>query len=234
MGLMRFLMTPSDRLLDETLQQAYLSGFDRAAWPVRTRVEGSELLLDRNVSDSAGANILWPVEGHGLLALSTGTLIEREEPYLLPLELARGTISQLRSQLADWQVIGLAVPEAITEKLAEAVHEFAWAAVTQEDPAASGGRAQKALRVALDASQLLANAYAEQALAARRRSGGKLSSLFGCELAGPPLDEAGRNRLRGRSMRPSCPCLRATSRPTRGISPGPPATLASTGAAPGD
>ena len=39
--------------------------------------------------------------------------MERHEPYLLPLELARGTIVQVRNQLSEWQVIGLSVPAAV-------------------------------------------------------------------------------------------------------------------------
>ena len=40
MGLMRFRVFPTQRITEEMVQQAYLSGMDRAAWPVRTSVEG--------------------------------------------------------------------------------------------------------------------------------------------------------------------------------------------------
>ncbi len=36
MGLMRFIVSPPDRITDEIIEQAYLSGVDRIPWPVRT------------------------------------------------------------------------------------------------------------------------------------------------------------------------------------------------------
>ena len=79
------------------------------------------LLLEREVSESANVHVPWWVEGHGLLALSTGTLMEQPTPYLLPVELARGTVNQLRNQLFEWQTIGLAVPPGVATKLTEAI-----------------------------------------------------------------------------------------------------------------
>ena len=54
----------------------------------------------------------------------------------------------------------------------------------------AGAAAQEALRIALDGSQLLAAAYAEQAIAARRRATGRLPLLLGGALSGPEMDEA--------------------------------------------
>ena len=187
MGQMRFLISPPDRLTEEVLQLAYMSGLDRTPWLVRVKADGPALTVDRSVSDSGSLTIPWHVEGHGLLGLSTGTLIERLEPYRLPLELARGAINQLRAHLFEWQAIGLAVPRPVGEKLHAAVEQFSAAVVDQAEPAA-GVQAQAALRLALDASQLLAGAYAEQVIGFRRRSSGKLPTLLGGDLAGPMLE----------------------------------------------
>ena len=40
MGLMRFRVFPTQRITEEMVEQAYLSGIERAAWPVRTNIEG--------------------------------------------------------------------------------------------------------------------------------------------------------------------------------------------------
>lgn len=188
MGQMQFLVSPAQRITEEVLQLAYLSGMDRMPWPVDVLADEDCITLERDVSDSACLTIPWHVEGHGVLALTTATLIERPEPYHLPLELARGTINQLRNQLFDWQTIGLAVPTAVTDKLVEAIDQFSWAVVAEDD-AGSPGQAQSAIRIALDASQILAAAYAEQVIAARRRMTGKLPALLGGELGSPMLEE---------------------------------------------
>lgn len=189
MGQIQFLLSPPEPIAAELLQFASMSGLDRTPWLVHSRIEGELLILDRSTSDSGTVTVPWPVEGHGLVALSTATLIERPEPYLLPLELARGTINLLRSQLFEWQMIGLSVPATVTEKLAEAIRLFSWAVIAQGDPAAPP-QAQEAIRTAVDASQLLAAAYTEQAIATRRRPAGRLNSLLGGELPSAGLDEA--------------------------------------------
>jgi hypothetical protein len=188
MGQMRFLVRPPERLTEEVLELAYLSGMDRVPWLVRTRRDGDELVVERDVSDSGSLTVPWHVEGHGLLALSSATLMERLEPYYLPLELARGTINQVRNHLFEWQMMGVAVPAAIGGKLHEALRHFGRAVVDQEDER-SPVLAQEALRMALDAAQALAAAYSEQVMAARRRAGGKLLLLLGGELSGPKLQE---------------------------------------------
>ena len=189
MGTMRFRVFPTERITAEMIQQAYLSGIDRVSWPARASVEGGELILQRSVSDSANLHVPWRVEGHGLLTLTSASLIERAEPYLLPLELARGTVVQVRNQLSEWQMIGLAVPEAVHARLATAVKRLSWASVEQGDAAVSAGHAEEALRAALDAANLLAAAYAEQAIVVRRRNEGTHFGLLAGDLGTTLLDD---------------------------------------------
>jgi len=93
MGQMRFIVSPPQCITEEVLRFTYLSGMDRTPWVVHAEADEGELVLERDVSDSGSVTVPWHVEGHGQLALSTGTLVERWEPYHLPLELARGTIT---------------------------------------------------------------------------------------------------------------------------------------------
>jgi hypothetical protein len=140
MGLMRFHIQPPERITDEMVQQAYLSGIDRVAWPVRTTFENGMLLMHRSVSESANLHFPWPLEGGGQMIFSTASLMEQETPYLLPLELARGTVSQLADQLFDWKSIGLIVPDALCELVSESIRQMAAAAMAQDNPAASAHR----------------------------------------------------------------------------------------------
>ena len=93
--------------------------------------DDGELSLERDVSESGSVTVPWYVEGHGLLALSTSTLVERWDPYHLPLELARGTLNAFRTQLYEWQSIGLAVPDEAYARLKEAMSKFSGAVVQQ-------------------------------------------------------------------------------------------------------
>ncbi len=188
MGQMRFIVSPPERVTQEVLQFMYMAGMDRTPWLAQVELDDGELVLERDVPDSGCVTVPWHVNGHGVLALSTGTLVERWEPYHLPLELARGTLNLLRSQLFDWETGGVTVPEDVVRLLKESQAKFSQAVV---DPEADEGRAaQDSLRLALDAGQLLAATYTDQAIANRRRATGRLPSLLCGELGRAGMDDA--------------------------------------------
>ncbi|MGW8256282.1 MAG: endo-1,4-beta-xylanase [Thermoguttaceae bacterium] len=138
--------------------------------------------MRRPVSDSATLHIPWPLNSGVRVMFTSGSLREQEEPYLLPLELARGAVGQLLAQLFEWKSIGLLVPEQLESLITQAVRNLGAAAVAQGDSAESAGLAQQALAAAVDAANQLAGVYVEQALAVRRRNEGKLSVSFAVDL----------------------------------------------------
>lgn len=168
-------------------EQAYLTGLEQIAWPTRNRVENGQLVLERPISDSANLNLMWDVPNHGTIVLSTGSLVERAAPYSLPLELARGKISQLRNQLAEWQLMGLTVPSEVLAKTDEAVECFGRAATGKSDAASLAG---SALSLGCEAADMLVNSYVEQAIVVRRRNGAKLPTALGADLGSSLLDDA--------------------------------------------
>jgi len=188
MGLMRF-RCPPDRITEEAIQHAYLSGYDRIPWRNQVTHQDGELILERTVSDSGNLHIPWRVEGRGLVTLTTSTLMERPAPYHLPLELARGKIGQVRNQRSDWGLSGLEVSAAVDEKLADAVAFFAQAAVIQHGSKQSTDLADRAISAALEAGDLLAVCYAEQVLSNRRRGAQKLPAFLAGNLGMSLLDD---------------------------------------------
>jgi hypothetical protein len=168
--------------------QAYLSGIDRVAWPVRNSIEINELFLQRSVSESACLHIPWTVAGHGRLTLSTGTLIERPLAYMLPLELARGAVNQVRTQLFEWQSIGLLVPEPLLAKIAEATVQLAGTVIEQNNSPVCAALSETCLQTALDAANQLAACYIEQTTIVRRRNDEKRPIKLGGDLGSALLD----------------------------------------------
>lgn len=189
MGLMRFIVSPPDRISPQLAQQAYLSGIDRIPWRCSVQWADGQLSVERSVSDSGNLFIPWDVEGFGRVTLSTGSLVERPAPYHLPLELARGKLGQLRNQLADWQAIGLVVPGDIPERIAAAMAHLGRAVSCPHDSDHSADAAQQALAVVVEASERLGLCYAEQALAVRRRVTPKLGTYLAGDLGSAALDD---------------------------------------------
>jgi hypothetical protein len=186
---MQFNVVPPDRLTEEGAQQAYLTGRDRIGWPVRVTYNDGLLILRRTVSDSATLHLPWFVDGPGLLTLSTGMLLERPEPYLLPLELARGMVNQLRTQLFEWEAIGLLAPEEVSRKAAEATQQLAAATVQQANPLLASPLAEITLRTAIQTAEQLAAAYVDQAFSVRGKTDGKLKGFLGADLGNGPLKD---------------------------------------------
>ena len=190
MGRMRFLVDPSNRLTAESAERAYICGYDLTPWPSRNHLEDGELVIERAIEDSGNVNVPWSVDGETEIMLSTGTLIERDRPYHLGVELARGKINQVRNQLAEWQAIGLTAPPSLQDTLHRALQCFS-RAVTQQDNTTEATRlADEALDIALEASEQLIATYAKQALAARHRQSTKLPTWLGSNLGHSLLDEA--------------------------------------------
>ena len=75
------------------------------------------LRLERDSHESGNVYIPWQVEGHGELLLSTATLMERDRPYHLAVELARGTVNRLRSKAETWKLAGLRLPDSLAAQI---------------------------------------------------------------------------------------------------------------------
>ena len=189
MGSMRFVH-PSGSLPKALVEQVYLAGYDRIPWRVRVHLAEEEILIERDNCDSGNLYVPWEVNGHGQFTLATASLMERPEPYSLPAELARGKLSQLRNQTAEWELAGVQIPMGVRQLAAQAMTSFGRATCRQQDDQASGEAAAETLRLALDAGHLLAQAYSSQVLATRRKEQPEgLNSLLGAGLGATLLDE---------------------------------------------
>lgn len=183
MGVMRFRISSKENLDDwPELDQAYISGVDRRVFPCRVERTANEISVIRQTTESGKLHICWPVEGYGRPVVQTCSLPEREEPYPLPLELARGKISQLRNQMGAWQVAGMIIPKAF-HPLNQQAHRLLAKAVQKQDQLEECSRlAQEAIVLAFQASDLMTASYTQQRLEIYRRRSTQLPSLLGCNL----------------------------------------------------
>ena len=184
MGVTRFLIDPVQALDDwPEVHRAYISGSDQSVCATRIELEGNILVCRRQTSESGRLHVAWPVAGFGRPIVSTSCLPEREEPYLLPVELARGKIVQVRNQWAAWQGLGMTIPAALGPLNSEAHRFFAKAASSQQQPTQACNHAVQALQLAFATAEGLAIAYTEQSLAGRRRQYPQLPTSLGCGLS---------------------------------------------------
>ena len=178
MGQMRFLLPRPERVPQEAVDRAYMAGMEYVPWQCGTRVVDNQLIVERDIEDSGNLFIPWEVEGRGQLVLSTGSLMERQEPYNLPIELARGTITRIRNQLALWEPQGFVVTEEISQHLKRATDAFINGATAQDDPVGAEVAADQSLVHALESIAVLIDEFTTQVFGLRHQQLGQLPTLL--------------------------------------------------------
>jgi hypothetical protein len=185
MGQLRFLVPQANRVSAQAVQTAHISGRDRLPFVCRVTVgSNGELTIERDEDESGTFNMLWPVAERGNLLLSTATLVERAKPYLLPLELARGTLNRLRNLWAEWQSVGAAEPAGVQSQLTESRNYFVEAVAKQQSLLVAAELADKAIAAALLAMDGVAAAMAEQVRKARQLQTQRVLPLFAGRMSG--------------------------------------------------
>lgn len=190
MGVMRFLIHPRE-LLDgwPEVFRSYVSGADGRVFTTRIEVDGNIVACRRQASESGKLHVAWPVPGFGRPVISTTSLAEREEPYLLPVELARGKISQVRDQLGDWEIAGMSIPDEMLPYHQAAHRLFAKATAIQHVPDQACALAVEAIAKACQAAEVLAKSYTRQRLSVLRKRSHQLPASLGCNL-GPAVPQS--------------------------------------------
>jgi hypothetical protein len=182
MGVMRFLLPSdiSDDLAEALGRSSVGGGPDNMPWPTDATVSDGRMGVRREVDESGFLIAPWDIPGFGRFFGTTGTLIEREEPYPLPLELARGKINQIRAQAAEWEAIGTPIPAELADRIHEASVSFSRAVSQNED--ACHGLAQLALERGYVAARDLVAHHTESELYRRKQRQPQLDTRFGCRL----------------------------------------------------
>lgn len=181
-AVMRMLVDPASGLTQDAVDRAYLAGYDQIPWACRTQLKNGELQIERLVAESGRLVFPMRVAERGELMISTGTLMQRDRPYHLEIELARGKLNVVRNQLAEWVSLGLIVPAPVDVALRQAQETFSRAVTVPDQPTVAAELARLALAEAVEAGELLMDCYVDQALSMRMRQMGRLPTLFGIKI----------------------------------------------------
>lgn len=166
---------------DYPLRNAYMIGTDGNAMRCEVRFENGVILAEKRETGSASLALQHRVGELGELTLQTCLLPDRDEPYLLNLELARHRLMTLFAKLEDWGMFDLPVDHPVTRRTEKAREAFVQALCLQgDDPARAERLAEQCLSIALDGSEELALAHSELLLARRKSSAAQTRHIVGC------------------------------------------------------
>lgn len=188
MGVMTFLVPQRGPHIAAVAARAYVAGLEGIPWETRCEFSRGQLSVERDVEESGFLHVPWNLEGYGEVILSTATLMERFEPYLLQLELARGSVNRLRNQLAYWETLGLVATTEFKDQVRDVQHIFATAATNQASRNECVTASEKCIVEAHKATITLAELYTQQSLSQRHEGGRKIPAILGSRLEGVPAE----------------------------------------------
>lgn len=166
---------------DWPLRNSYLVGSDGNAMRADIYFEDGQIHCDKRESGTSALCLQHPAGDLGELTIQTCLLPEREEPYLLTLELARHRLMVLYNKLEDWSMFELESSHPVTKRAEESRSLFIDALCAQHDePAKSEQFAQESLAASLDGTEELALAHSELLLNRRKSSASMPKSIMGC------------------------------------------------------
>jgi len=162
---------------------AYVTGIEGVPWEGRTSVQGDMLVIDRPIDESGRLSLVWPTAEFGMCTLSTASLRCDDQPYLLPLELARGTLHRVRGRAADWQRVGLKVPESFLSSITIATDRFVDALIARETSIEDcEAFSLESIAASMQAQRPMCRAFISQSIQFRLQQEKQLSTLLAIQL----------------------------------------------------
>ncbi len=196
--MLRFrLPDPNNRPDDTGQASAFMFGSDGVPIRADFRWEDDLLICSKRVAGPAGLAILWDVPGVGRFLLETTRLLERDEPYILPVELARGHLMRVQHKREEWGMFDIAEIDHLNSDIESAANTLVKAlqAGTDKDAARIG---TEALAKAVLVGENFSRFHADVLLDRRIQTAGFSPHVVGCQInlasnpqtCGPPVADA--------------------------------------------
>ncbi|MCX5660695.1 MAG: endo-1,4-beta-xylanase [Planctomycetota bacterium] len=175
------------------IRNAYLLGSDHSAMRGTITFDKGLIVCDKREQGVCALVIQHAVGACGELTVRTCHLPDREEPYVLAVELARHRLMLLYNKLEDWAMFDIGSDHPVARRAEQARKLFIEALCHMTDsPVLADKKAGDALAAAIDGSEELALAHAELLLNRRKSAGLMPRYSVGCGVA---LDQSN-DRLR--------------------------------------
>lgn len=174
------------------LRHAHVVGPDDVAIPAEIWFDAGFVLAQKRIPGSAAFALQFPVPGGGgVLTLRTCLLPDRDQPYLLPLELARRQIMMLLNKLEEWALFDGGQGDPTMDMVQKALDSFTHALVVQNRSQAAKGFTPDASAAAVQAlHDTLAASEALARMAARVQHTKRISGELARLAAAPPPPNA--------------------------------------------
>jgi Glycosyl hydrolase family 10 len=130
-GRLQFTTPRPERIDEKRITLAHLVSLEGIPWNAHASWDGEHLTVERTTKESGALVCPWLVGTDRWATLVSASLMEREEPYCLPVELCRGVLHRLRERSNAWQSAGYPVSERAKRLEGNALRAFVNAAMHQ-------------------------------------------------------------------------------------------------------
>ena len=185
--MLRFKTSPTNLVASQVIN-AHLIVRDNQIVPGKINVVDGVIEANAQGQTNYSLCLLYDVGKSGRLMLQTPILPSRDEPYILPLELARYRIKLFLDKSEEWQMFDLSEDHVALIKWEKARAMFTTALVSSDEEEIFE-LAQKSLRYAIDATEHLALAHADLLLHRRYTTKCASSSTLGVRVNGSRFDK---------------------------------------------
>ncbi len=160
------------------LAGAYLVASDGV--PLRAEIvfRDGEIRCKKSAPGPAGLALPWTTKSTGRILLETTRLPERDKPYILQVELARGQLMRLSQKAEDWGVEDAQPLDSVSVKWGKSRDLFV-DSLKADKPAQAARLGEKALSQAVAVGEDLTNLYVQAHMERRRRVSGFSRWVFG-------------------------------------------------------
>lgn len=164
---------------DVDLSTAYLVGSDNV--PIRGEFfyQDGEIVCRKRATGPAALSLMWPSKTFGAIMLETTRLAEREEPYLLNLELARSRMMRIMQKREEWGLMEVPEAQIINDKINECRDLLIEAIVNTNNMVKAADYADQCLATCMPLSEQMALLHAELLLTRRLQAKGLPRGAFG-------------------------------------------------------
>ena len=180
---MKFEVYKKGKLVkDFTLSGAGIFGLDRI--PLRDAkaisFKNGILECEGGKADSMGLSLLWDIDNFGKVMLSTTRLPQRQRPYILNVELARGKLMNITIKREDWSMFDQ--ENGLNDLIQQGENLFIKALENINDAPKAASFADESLEKTLEFSEKLTNRHADIFFEARRKNRGFARSSLACRI----------------------------------------------------
>lgn len=192
-----FVVYINGRLAEKVnLNGAYVVGSDDVPLRAEISFKSGIITCKKRAAGPAGLALLWEVDGAGVLLLETIRVQERDRPYVLQVELARGRLMRVANKMEEWGLLDYEGTRELAVRVEQA-RDLLIRSLQADQPVNAAKLAQDALVAAVQTSEDLAQFHGSAMLSRRKQSTGLSRKIFGSSFALDKPTELARKRLTG-------------------------------------